>query len=79
MEEAESLGAKLVYLGHELDELTWQRLYHENRNTIGRFFKNTWRLNRSYYTELLEHNAQLRNHGPLRYVEGMCDQYQINW
>ena len=79
MEEAEKCGAKLVLLGHELDNLTWERLYHENRNTVFRFLRNAYRLNRSYYTELFEHQAQLLNHGPLKYVESVCDQYQINW
>jgi len=79
LEEGERLGSKIVLMGHELDNLTWNRLYHENRNTVFRWIRNLWRLNRTYYGELIEQNAQLRNHGPLKYVEGVCDEYQINW
>ena len=66
-------------MGHELDDLTWDRLYHENRNSILRTVFGLLKLNGTYLTELYEHNAQLRNHGPLKYVESMCDEYQINW
>lgn len=39
-EEAEKVGAKLDFLGAELDQKTWQRLMHETRNT---FFQYVWR------------------------------------
>lgn len=79
LEEAEDLGANLVLLGHELDSNTWERLYHENRNTFYRFFRNLTKLNSSYCEEFFEHTAQIKNHGYQKYVEGRCDQYQINW
>jgi hypothetical protein len=79
LEEAEKQGSQVVLLGHELDQLTWDRLYHETRNTVFRWLRGLWRMNRPYYGELVEHNAKLRNYGPTKFVESTCDQYHINW
>lgn len=36
-ESAEKVGAKLSFLGAELDQQTWQRLYHEARFNLPQY------------------------------------------
>ena len=79
LEEAEKLGSRVVLMGNELDQLTWDRFYHETRNTVLTTLRSFWKLPQTYYIEIHEHNAQLRTHGPLKYVESVCDQIQMNW
>jgi hypothetical protein len=78
LEEAEKLNAKIVFLGHEMNEATWNRLYHENRNTLLRFLINAIKTNINYRLELTEFRNQIQN-GHVNYVESTCDEYQMNW
>ena len=80
MEEAEKNKSKVVYLGHEFDNKTWQRLYHENRYTLFKFVKNRlFHLTAHYVYELMEFRTQLHTYGPKKFVESSGDQYTINW
>lgn len=79
LEEAKKLDAKVVYLGHELDQRTWVRLHHENRYTLAKYLKNfIFQLPINYYYELYEFKSQLHK-GVNHFVESSCDQYLINW
>jgi len=80
MEEAEKNKSKVVYLGHEFDNKTWQRLYHENRYTLYRFIKNSFlNLTANFLYEVYEFKAQLHKYGVKKFVESSFDQYSVNW
>lgn len=40
LEEAEKQGAKTYFLGGELDQVTWKRLYHETRLNVTNYLYN---------------------------------------
>jgi len=80
LEEAEKLGSKIVFMDHELDAKTWQRLYHEIRFNIQRnAFNYLSKMNSTYYEEFFEFYGQFHNKTITEFVEGACDQYTINW
>jgi len=80
MEEAAKLNSKIVYLGHEFDNRTWQRLYHENRYNLYTFARNFLRsLSVNFHYEIYEFKAQLHKYGVNKSVESTFDQYTINW
>lgn len=79
MEEAKKAGSRIHYLGHEFDHRTWNRLFHENRYTLWRSFKNAFNLNHLYLYELVDFKSQLHKYGAKKFVESSCDQYTLNW
>jgi hypothetical protein len=80
MEEANKLNSKVVYLGHEFDNQTWQRLYHENRFTLYKFLKSHIKdLTSNFLYEIYEFKSQLHRYGVKKASESTFDQYTINW
>lgn len=79
-EEAEKLGADLQFLGPELNNITWHRLYHETRLNVPQMLFNRWKVSGTRWTTEFKNNHQkLQLTTPASYVETCCDQYLINW
>lgn len=81
-EEAEKIGAELHFLGPELDNVTWHRLYHETRLNIPRVIPQF-----AYYfvpgapwgQELENHTKKLHLYGKSPFVEKNCDASVMSW
>lgn len=79
-EEAEKLGADLQFLGPELDNTTWHRLYHETRLNIPKMLFNRWRNSGGRWSsEFRTNNEKLQLTNPSTYVENCVDEYLMNW
>lgn len=79
-EEAEKLGADLHFLGPELNNITWHRLYHEHRFNLPHTLYKLWEFGGTRWqseTRQQVHKLQLTT--PSSYVETCCDPYNINW
>ena len=79
-EAAEKVGAKLMFLGPELNNVAWHRLYHETRINIPQTVMNTWRyLGTRWTTEARTENQKLELTTPSSFSEVWADSYLINW
>lgn len=79
-EEAEKLGADLHFLGPELNNITWHRLYHETRFNLPAVIRNRIKYSSSRWTtEMLNNRHKLQLTTPSEYVEQCCDEHMINW
>jgi hypothetical protein len=69
-EAAEKVGAKLMFLGPELNNVAWHRLYHETRINIPQTVMNTWRyLGTRWTTEARTENQKLELTTPSSFSE----------
>jgi hypothetical protein len=79
-EEAEKLGADLHFLGSELNNITWHRLYHETRFNLPSVAFNRWKFSGTRWTTEMSNNREkLQLTTPAKYVESCCDEYLMNW
>lgn len=79
-EEAEKLGAELHFLGPELNNITWHRLYHDTRFNLPSTLFNLWQQIGTRWTDERNREIQkLQLTTPSTYVETCLDQYAINW
>lgn len=79
-EEAEKLGADLHFLGPELNNITWRRLYHEHRLNLGNVFYKLYEFGGTRWEgEHYQQVQKLQLTTPSSYVESCCDTYNINW
>jgi pheromone shutdown protein TraB len=80
-EAAEKVGAKLGFLGPELNQSTWQRVKHETRlSNMLEYITKCWQYRDTQYPNELESwIAKLRNVGPQAFTEKCLDSHGINW
>lgn len=79
-EEAERLGAELHFMGPELNNITWHRLYHETRFNIPYTLKQLWEYAGTRWSaESIQNIQKLQLTTPSTYVETCCDPYHLNW
>ena len=79
-EEAEKLGVDLHFMGPELNNITWHRLYHEHRLNLPYMLFKLWEYGGTRWHS--EHNQQIQKlqlTTPSSYVETCCDSYHLNW
>lgn len=78
---AEKVGAKLEFMGPELNQKTWDRVMHEHR--LANFLTYVSRLFQYRDTEYTDENevlkSKLRNVGASAFTEKCLDTYTINW
>lgn len=73
-EEAEKLGAKIHFLGPEMDQLTWNRLYHETRFNVGHYLMKRYQYYLTPWIDELESNRQkVHQAGPKIFTEQCLD------
>lgn len=69
-ESAEKVGAKLMFLGPELNNVTWHRLYHETRINVTNALWNGWKtLGTRYTTESRSEIQKMELTTPSTYSE----------
>lgn len=79
-ESAEKVGAKLQFLGPELDGITWQRLFHETRmNMIDYLAKRFQRGSTFWGQETQAARQKVRTVGPSAFTEKCLDSKAMNW
>lgn len=79
-EEAEKLGAQLHFLGPELNNITWHRLYHDTRFNLPYTLARMWQFSGTRWSaEARDHIKKLQMTTPSQYAETCCDSYNINW
>lgn len=79
-EEAEKLGADLHFLGSELNNITWNRLYHETRFNLPAMMFRRWQQAGTRWTsEAKTNQRKMHLTTPSQFVETCCDEYLINW
>ena len=80
-EEAERAGAKLQFLGPEMDPITQKRIYHDTRFfNIYTYLKNLIRYGLTEWTvERREHKKLLHMYGPRAFTERCLDRFLMNW
>eukprot|EP00343_Euplotes_focardii_P007963 CAMPEP_0205822108 /NCGR_PEP_ID=MMETSP0206-20130828/10882_1 /ASSEMBLY_ACC=CAM_ASM_000279 /TAXON_ID=36767 /ORGANISM="Euplotes focardii, Strain TN1" /LENGTH=310 /DNA_ID=CAMNT_0053118099 /DNA_START=212 /DNA_END=1144 /DNA_ORIENTATION=+ len=79
-EEAEKLGAELHFLGPELNNITWHRLYHEHRINIPHVLFKLWEFSGTRWASETQQQIQkLQLTTPSSYVETCNDSYNMNW
>ena len=66
LEEAEKIGAKIRFLGPELDGETWSRLHHEKRMNVTSYLYSRLKMSGNYFwgMERAETIARLHNSEP---------------
>lgn len=79
LEEANKNNSNIVFLDYELDRLTRNKIYHENRYSVLKGVMNMIRLKTTYLREYLDYYTQITNYGHKKFIESSCDQYFINW
>jgi hypothetical protein len=57
-EAAQKVGANLLFLGPELNNVTWHRLYHETRMNVPSALWNTWKTMGTRYSTEVRTEAQ---------------------
>ena len=79
-EEAEKVGADLQFLGPELNDVTWNRLYHETRLNFPQYLWNRWLYRDTQWTkEIYINRRKISLVGPAAFTEKCLDQYLMNW
>jgi len=79
-EEAEACGAKLEFLGNEMDQETYQRLLHETRFNVLRFlYKKAATFYSKWWFEARENKNKISFVGPRAFTEQCLDEYLMNW
>lgn len=79
-ESAEKVGARLDFLGPELDQSTWQRLAHETRINIPEYLMKRFQYRGTQYSrENMDNYDMLDNVGPQAFTEKCLDTYKVNW
>ena len=79
-ESAEKVGAKLSFLGPELDQDTWQRIMHETRFNVPEYFLKRWQYIDSRWSDEMTANKQkIALSTPASYTEKCLDASQMNW
>ena len=79
-EEAEKIGAKLHFLGAEINNITWHRLYHETRFNIPLTLFRRFIYNGGHWMQEMEGQRQkIQLSHPQQFVESCVDEYTINW
>ena len=79
-EEAEKSGANLQFLGPELNEDTWNRLYHETRFNLPDYvFNRLQYYDTKWSKEIVANRAKISMVGPEAFTEKCLDNYQMNW
>ena len=80
-EAAEKVGAQLHFLGHELNGITSDRLYHETRMNVPHYFWRRMQYTQSEYTnhELSTNRQKIAMAGAKTFTEKCLDQHLINW
>lgn len=77
---AQQTGAKLTFLGSEMNRETWQRLYHETRMNAPWYARQRFAYRESFYVNELEGNRQkLGTVGGSAFSEKCMDAYNMNW
>lgn len=80
LEEAEKLGADLHFLGPELNNITWRRLYHEHRlNPWNYLLRNIQNINTRWDNEYRTFKAKMQLTEPAQLVESGLDRFDVNW
>jgi hypothetical protein len=79
-EAAEKVGAKLHFMGNELNHVTTDRLYLETRMTLPHYI---WKRLQYHMTpwgeELVSNRQKIAQSGPRAFTEKCLDQHLINW
>jgi len=79
-EAAEKVGAKLEFVGSELDGDTIGRLAHETRLNIPEYLIKRYQYHSSQWTdELISNRIKIGLVGPAAFTEKCLDQHQMNW
>lgn len=79
-EAAEKVGAKLNYLGQELNMVTSERIYHETRMNVPHYLMRRIQYTQSPWIEETHSNRQkIAQAGPKAFTEKCLDQHLINW
>ena len=79
-ESAEKVGAKLHFLGSELDMQTWQRLLHETRFNVPQYLAKRYQMSLTRWGNETESNiAKLNLVGPAAFSEKCLDAPLMNW
>lgn len=79
-ESAEKVGAKLGFLGAELDQSTWQRMFHEKRmNVLDYMVRRFERKFTFWMNERLAFSQKLACSTPASFSEKCLDAHAVNW
>ena len=79
-EAAEKVGARLDFMGPELDKDSWQRLLHETRfNSLEYFVKRFQYLQSRWINETMANRQKLAMVGPTAFSEKCLDASNMNW
>jgi hypothetical protein len=75
-ETAEDVGAKLEFLGNELNKETWGALFHETRFSVPYFFFRWWRSASTRWAhEQITFRQKIAENGIKTFTEACLDQY----
>jgi pheromone shutdown protein TraB len=79
-DEAEALGARLLFAGHEFDQVTWERLIHEKRiNLRLNNIVNKIQLGKRWRKELYDNIIKIETNSSSQFVEKALDQEMVAW
>jgi len=79
-EAAEQVGAKVQFLGSEMNQDTWKRIYHETRFNCSQYMwrRMKWR-DTCYEDELYSNWHKMSTVSPSAFTEKCLDANQMNW
>lgn len=79
-EAAEKVGAEVMFLGSEVNPVTYERLYHETRMNMIYYMMKRLQYHQSPYVNETRNNRQkVAQAGPQAFTEKCLDQYLVNW
>lgn len=80
VEAAEQVGANVEFLGSEMNQVTWQRLYHETRLNGPHYLAQRYNyMNTAWDEELFSNRHKMGLVGPSAFSEKCLDANQMNW
>lgn len=80
IEAARKVGAKVVFLGNEIDKETREAFAHETRFNIGQYIFRRWSFrNSSWVDERNSMQMKFSEHEMRTFSEKIMDSYQMNW
>ena len=80
LEEGEKAGAQLQFLGPELNEISWNNLYHETRyNPLYTLINYLRDIFSPYYFERTDHIQKFHKLGASTFAETCLEPELVNW
>mmetsp|Transcript_8923 Transcript_8923/g.9272 ORF Transcript_8923/g.9272 Transcript_8923/m.9272 type:complete len:381 (-) Transcript_8923:118-1260(-) len=79
LEEATKLNSKIVFLEHEFNDITANKIKHDRRFTIIKAFSRLLGLRYHYHAEANENRGIIQNKGFKSFCESSMDSRTLNW